>query len=655
MSIDASQDAETRYRAMRTEAAQVVVVPDPLPDADADARSEESALALLPFPPSLLRRSGVYRLDRPEPLPHVPLPPIATRFGTEELRVDVDGVKPTMTVSGTITRLFGGRLTWIARVTKDPATGAWEGPISYRDGDSSLRPHLTVTVRLTGGPFRLTPRKAEATFSGGTVSPVTLAYTFQTAAFREVAFEYDTVSDATAVTSHDPTTHPNHSPAAPGSVLTLESGYARLGIQVTKTGGDSAIPVPAGTLVRPGDARRDAGALVAVGRCSPVGGVGALRPAARPGPVARRHHVRRHRHRPAAGHGDLQRLVHRPGAGWRAEPWPLGGADEVLDRDARDRPRVQPGPLLAEGAGDRVGADVQRAGGAQLHELPVQLPRGAGRVLRGLRLRLQPRRAAVPPARAGALRQDGRGAVVQRPRLRGGLLRAPARRRHRTAGAGAAGAPRAALRVPRAGGGRAPPEERLVDAGHGRRPRPGGRHGGDRRRQGRRRGEAVAAVRPPVHRPGTPGAPARRVDVRVDLPVGGDRWLAGERARQLHGLRRVGGRTERRRAQQAADHRRRPTGHGRGRAAGRRRVHPRGGPHVGLRRVAGADRGQRHPSGGGRAAARVAGGRARHRRTGCADGHRRQGAGARHRGERGGRRRPGGAGAGAPAAVGLIG
>ena len=152
-----------------------------------------------------------------------------------------------MTVSGTITRLFGGRLTWIARVSKDPATGAWEGPIGYRDGDSSLRPHLTVTVRLTGGPFRLTPRKAEATFSGGTVSPVTLAYTFQTAAFREVAFEYDTVSDATAVTSHDPTTHPNHSPAAPGSVLTLESGYARLGIQVTKTGGDSAIPVPAGT------------------------------------------------------------------------------------------------------------------------------------------------------------------------------------------------------------------------------------------------------------------------------------------------------------------------------------------------------------------------------------------------------------------------
>lgn len=301
MSIDTRQEAEVRFRAERSGTVEVSPVPDPVADAYDGTSSDEHAAARLPvptipFPPLLLRRSGIYRLDRPVvlpptpvpiPVPHIPIPPIdrpvgpngegqmetsgngaeahvepeqdgaaasplipppiTPLFGTEELRVDIDGVKPTMTVSGTITRLFGGRLTWIARVKKDPATGAWTGRISYRDGTTALRPQATVSVKLTGGPFLPLNRKATATFSGGTGSAVTLAYSFEKAAFREVAFEYDTVSDATAVTSHNPASHPNHAPAAPGSTLTLQSAYARLGIQVTKTGGDSVIPVPAGT------------------------------------------------------------------------------------------------------------------------------------------------------------------------------------------------------------------------------------------------------------------------------------------------------------------------------------------------------------------------------------------------------------------------
>ena len=297
MSIDSRHIVEQRSRADRTANAEVIPVPDPAPDA-AYAGSESGAaeLPLVPIPPFLVRRSGIYRLDQPVlqpavpqpipiPTPHIPIPPtdlpigprpgaeasgngngtamehdhngaeapllpltpISPRFGSEELRVDIDGFKPTMTVSGTISRLFGGRLTWIARVTKDPATGAWTGPISYRDGTTSLRPQASVSVQLTGGPFRPVNRKAVATFSGGTGNPVTLTYNFEQAAFRQVAFEYDTVSDATAVTSHNPATHPNHAPTAPSSTLTLESAYARLGIQVTKTGGDSVIPTPAGT------------------------------------------------------------------------------------------------------------------------------------------------------------------------------------------------------------------------------------------------------------------------------------------------------------------------------------------------------------------------------------------------------------------------
>ena len=266
-------------RTARDRTAEVVAVPDLVWDpgqaydeiALEDPKTAAAPIPPIPVPPFLLRRSGVYQRSQPivvspsDPNPSAqgvvdqsdgvaagdaepfgaaaqaaPFPPL---LGSEDLRVDVDGFMPTMTISGTIRRLFGGRLTWIARVTKDPATGHWTGPISYRDGTASLRPQASVSVKLTGGPFFPSTRKATATFSGGSGVPVTLNYTFKTAAFRKVAFEYDTVSDATAVTTHNPTSHPNHEPSVPNTTLSLESAYARLGIQVTKSGGDSAIPV----------------------------------------------------------------------------------------------------------------------------------------------------------------------------------------------------------------------------------------------------------------------------------------------------------------------------------------------------------------------------------------------------------------------------
>lgn len=257
---DTSQDTARQYRSTRDAHAEVTPVPDGTeafdqPDAGLDLPPIPFPREPFPFPPIRVRRSGIYRVPGiVPPLPHVPTPvplphplPIPTPlFGTEELRVDVDGVKPTMTISGTITRLLrGGRLTWIARVRRDPS-GAWVGPISYRDGNTALRPQSTVSVQLTGGPFLPSTRRAVATFSGGGPT-VTITYHFATAAFREVALEYDTVSDATAVTTHNPSSHPNHAPSAPATTLSIESAYSRLGIQVTKTGGDSAIPAPAGT------------------------------------------------------------------------------------------------------------------------------------------------------------------------------------------------------------------------------------------------------------------------------------------------------------------------------------------------------------------------------------------------------------------------
>jgi hypothetical protein len=217
-----------------------VVVDDQLAGLPVDDRAADAADAALP--PGLLRRSGIYRIVRPGPPPGpTPLPLLAT----EELRVDVDGFMPTMTVSGTITRLFGGRLTWLARVTGDATTGEWTGPITYRDGATALRPQSTVSVRLSRGPVPPSTPRATATFSGGPGPRVTHDYEFAQAAFRDVAFEYDTASDATAVTTYNPSSHPNHPASVPDTTLSLESAYERVGIRVTKTGGDSPIDISA--------------------------------------------------------------------------------------------------------------------------------------------------------------------------------------------------------------------------------------------------------------------------------------------------------------------------------------------------------------------------------------------------------------------------
>nr|WP_296076396.1 hypothetical protein [uncultured Actinoplanes sp.] len=114
--------------------------------------------------PVATRRSGVY-------VRHPLLPPAPATDDTflttfEQLRVDVDGRYPTMTVSGTISRLFGECLRWIARVTWDPARGGYAGPISRRDGMSALEPHTDVFVTVSHDEPRPGGRIAEVVYSG---------------------------------------------------------------------------------------------------------------------------------------------------------------------------------------------------------------------------------------------------------------------------------------------------------------------------------------------------------------------------------------------------------------------------------------------------------------------------------------------------------
>ena len=206
MSIDSRHIVEQRSRAERTANAEVIPVPDPAPDAAyAGTESEESdaaGLPLVPLQPSWYAapastgsnsQSSNRRCPSPSPRrlrtsrslrstcrsapvrgrrrsgngngtamhqeadeagsPLLPLPPITPRFGFEELRVDVDGIKPTMTVSGTITRLFGGP-AHLDRPGHEGPGDRCAGPDRSATATAALVAAAGhVSVQLTGGPF----------------------------------------------------------------------------------------------------------------------------------------------------------------------------------------------------------------------------------------------------------------------------------------------------------------------------------------------------------------------------------------------------------------------------------------------------------------------------------------------------------------------
>ncbi len=154
---------------------------------------------------------------------------LATGGGVaEELRVDVDGAYPTMTVSGS------GRSTWLARVEWDRERRGWAGTIDYRDG---AEPHTEVLVRLTGAGT------AEVVRSGGDGPDSTRRYEFARAAFRTVGIEFDAVEGAVPVTDLDLGAHPNHPAGLPARRMTIEDAYGGQGIMMSRTRGGDVLPV----------------------------------------------------------------------------------------------------------------------------------------------------------------------------------------------------------------------------------------------------------------------------------------------------------------------------------------------------------------------------------------------------------------------------
>ena len=171
--------------------------------------------------------------------PRIPLPWLTT---SEELRLDVDGRYPQMVVSGEIRRRIFSRCSWIAHLTPR-AGGGWEGDITYKHGSASLMPFTHVEVHAT--PHLFGTGTATVTFTGAGQSPSTRSYEFASSSFHNVEMEFDVTSDSTAVTSFDTGSHSNRPASLPVETVSIETVYARAGFRVSKSGGDSTVPVSA--------------------------------------------------------------------------------------------------------------------------------------------------------------------------------------------------------------------------------------------------------------------------------------------------------------------------------------------------------------------------------------------------------------------------
>ena len=226
----------------------------------------------IPWPRFLPRASALYsypylyRRPLPEPLPYpieepIPIPvpepiepgeiepsggeaayPYPYRGGrSEELRLDVDGSFPQMTVSGRVVMGLTEALHWIANLTR-VSRDSWEGDIWFKNGNPAYLPYNHVTVEVTRS-FYAYQRRAKVTFSGGMIRSVTRTYAWQSWYFHKADFEFDTVEGTTAVTAIDTHDHPDRPAGMTSENLSIEDIYRRAGFDVSISGGSGNVPI----------------------------------------------------------------------------------------------------------------------------------------------------------------------------------------------------------------------------------------------------------------------------------------------------------------------------------------------------------------------------------------------------------------------------
>jgi len=232
-------------------------------------RSAESQLHVASAPPEVVRaaearlRAAAQIAEAPAAVPApppIPAPPPAVVLrdvhGTYrssgagfqlEVRVDVDGRRPMMRVSGDFYQVSGGTTTYHSSLRVDsPVVSIGAAQVTIEGLGTFTFPAGAPKVRVTIPRTSFANPPAPATVQFFTLSNApgaTYVCNFQTTAFRTVMLEQDYQTGVTPFTSYDTASLPS---GGPGRVLTVEAAYNEAGIQMQTAGTWNQIPAPPG-------------------------------------------------------------------------------------------------------------------------------------------------------------------------------------------------------------------------------------------------------------------------------------------------------------------------------------------------------------------------------------------------------------------------
>ena len=191
----------------------------------------------------------------PAPVPLAPAPPAPLTFRLAsgryrssaigyqmELRVDVDGRRPLMKVSGDYWSFSGGTTTYFGSWTVDAATVTRTATEVIVVGTARTTWPTTYTVvRVTIPRRTLAQPAAPATVRWSTPTGAvgaTYVCAHESGSLRTVELEQDVESGVTAFTSYHTGSLPSGGPARS---LTVPAAYGEAGIQVLDTGGGNTL------------------------------------------------------------------------------------------------------------------------------------------------------------------------------------------------------------------------------------------------------------------------------------------------------------------------------------------------------------------------------------------------------------------------------
>lgn len=161
-----------------------------------------------------------------------------------ELRVDVDGKRPTKRVSGDIFKVSGATTTYFGSfivnnptitVTSSKVTITGTGSFSF----ITLFPVVKVTIPRV--PIFAPPAPASLVFADATGAVgSTYSCAFMSPYFRTIQFEQDFVTGTTPFTSYDTGTLPS---GGPSRTLSVVSSFAEAGIEMQSSSAANEVPV----------------------------------------------------------------------------------------------------------------------------------------------------------------------------------------------------------------------------------------------------------------------------------------------------------------------------------------------------------------------------------------------------------------------------